>query len=164
MFNPFKSESTEIVTTKTSARERINLKSEKTIKKSQSPTPKMDLLMRKSDLSSRTEESDYMQTIQTLKHCPKHSHKLHSTAHSNDGRSNDRSISRSRSKNRDSHLSAQDTVKTILQKRKDEFQQSKLSQGMLTASQLMVDPSLLKTLPSKTNSNLSPQSSQRRLD
>lgn len=120
----------------------------------------MDELMRKSGLSSRTEESDYMQTIKTIKHCPKHTHKFHLTAHSNGERSNDRSISRSRSKNHDSNLSAQDTVKTILQKRKNEFKQSKISQGMLTASQLMVDQSLLKTLPSKTNnSNLSPESS-----
>lgn len=84
--------------------------------------------MRRSGLSSRTEESDYIKTIKTEKHCPKHMHKLHSNDLSNGGKSNsDRSISRSRSKNRDSHLSAQETVKTILQKRKDEFQQSKQS-------------------------------------
>lgn len=107
MFNPFKSESTEIAPAKKSVNQQINFKSEKTTKKSQSPTPKMDELMRKSGLSSRTEESDYMQTIQTVKNCPKHTHRLHSNDLSNGGRSNgDRSISRSRSKNRDSHLSA----------------------------------------------------------
>lgn len=88
----------------------------------------MDAVMRRSGLSSRTEESDYMQTIKTEKHCPNYMHKLHSNDLSNGGKSNsDRSISRSRSKNRDSHLSAQETVKTILKKRKDEFQQSKQS-------------------------------------
>ena len=95
MFNPFKSESTEIIKTPQ--------------KQSKSPTPRMDELMRKSGLSDAS--SDLANTVKTL--CPKHKHNINSRSRS---RHSERSST---------SLTAADTVKTIMLNRqnRDKFEE-----------------------------------------